>query len=220
VKLAVMQPYFFPYIGYFALIARTDRFVVFDICQYTKKSWLTRNRILHPEKDWQYINVPVKKGKRIMDTEVIGDSDRTVRQLQHYRGAPYFDEVIDIVRAAWPAEKLTDLCVRGLENVCRYVGIRFDYSICSELKFDLPDTHPGGWALEISDRLDADEYVNLPGGKELFRPQEFAERGIRLSFIDPPECRYDCGHFEWHPRLSILDVLMWNSPEEVRQCVS
>ncbi len=59
-KLAIMQPYFFPYIGYFQLINTVDEFVVYDNIEFTKKGWINRNRILVNGKD-EYITLPIKK---------------------------------------------------------------------------------------------------------------------------------------------------------------
>ena len=59
-KLGIMQPYFFPYLGHFALIAAVDEWIVFDITQYTRKSWVNRNRVLRPDGGWQYVSIPLR----------------------------------------------------------------------------------------------------------------------------------------------------------------
>jgi hypothetical protein len=104
--------------------------------------------------------------------------------------------------------------------VCAYLSIPFSPVIASEAAFALPEiTHPGQWSLEICSLLGATTYLNTPGGRALFRPEEFARRGIRLGFTGIPHFAYDCKPYVYEPHLSILDVLMWNSPEEVRaQC--
>ena len=102
-RLGIMQPYIFPYIGYYKLIANTDYWCVFDTVQYTKKTWMNRNRILHPVESWQYFTVPVKKHHRkdiIADIEVV-DLDATCNlilgQLNHYKKyAPYFKESTNV----------------------------------------------------------------------------------------------------------------------------
>jgi len=226
----IMQPYFFPYFGYFDHISRCDTWVVFDLTQYTPKSWMTRNRIQHPKRGWQYIvcevhgsqNVPISS-VRLSDR--VKTRNRVLGQLNHYKQhAPYYNAVVDIVERAFDAarsDSLTDIDVSGLSAVCEYLAIPFRPIIASEADFTLPKImHPGQWALEICTLLGAGTYLNTPGGRELFRPEEFAARGIQLGFTGIPCLVYDCKPYTYEPHLSILDVLMWNSPEEVRaQCV-
>lgn len=224
--LGIMQPYFFPYIGYFALIAQTDRWVVFDVVQYNAKSWMNRNRILHPQTGWQYVGVPVHhapKGTLIREIRVQNKEaalDRLLGQLQHYhRRAPHFPAVVELVRNAFvraSTDRLVDLNVATLAATCEYLGLTFDWSVCSEMGLDLNGIeHAGEWALRISAQLGADTYINPPGGRGIFRPEEWAAAGIALRFLDPPALRYDCAPYAFIESLSILDVLMWNRPETI-----
>src|SRR5947209_10412301 len=104
-KLGIMQPYFFPYIGYYDIINRTDHWVVFDVAQYAPKSWMNRNRILHPTDGWQYITAAVRKGTqgRSISEVVLADKNATHRrilgQIEHYRKkrAPFFDAEHDLI---------------------------------------------------------------------------------------------------------------------------
>ena len=223
-KLGIMQPYFFPYLGYFELIDRTDRWVVFDVVQYKAKSWMNRNRILHPSHGWQYFSVPVKKGPfgtlirdiRVRDMDAA--LSRILGQLNHYKKrAPFFHRMVDLVRESFSAaesDRLVDLNVSSLATTCSYLGVSFDWSLCSEMGLDLDGIkHPGQWALRISSQLGAREYINPPGGRDIFDPAEWAEAGIILRFTDLPTFCYDCPPYEFIEHLSILDVLMWNEPE-------
>ena len=221
-----MQPYFFPYLGYFELIHRTDRWVVFDVVQYKPKSWMNRNRILHPTDGWQYIGVPVEKftrGDLIQDIK-IKDKDaalsRILGQLNHYKKfAPYFSQVVNLVKESFnsvTSNRLVDLNVSTLIQACIYIGIDFKWSLCSELSLNFDDvTHPGQWALEISKQLGAKQYINLPGGKDIFNPQEWEDAEIDLQFTEIANIKYACAPYCFVDNLSILDVLMWNSPEKV-----
>jgi len=101
-KLGIMQPYFFPYLGHFDLINYCDQWIIFDKIQYIRHGWVNRNRILHPTEGWQYITVPVKKRSRdtlITDVEVADRSDwkrRIVNQVVHYKKhAPFYQETVD-----------------------------------------------------------------------------------------------------------------------------
>lgn len=229
-KLGIMQPYFFPYLGYFDLIHSVDRWVVFDTAQYIRHGWVNRNRILHPSRGWQYVIVPVKKhsrGTAIKDVEIAdarGWRERITGQLQHYRRrTPHFEAVISLLRESLdtPADALARLNVAILARVCAFLDIPFAPQYHSEMNLPLGRVErPGDWALRISEALGAREYVNPPGGMELFDPRKFAASGIRLRIQRPVEFTYGCDGYRFEPGLSILDVLLWNSREEVKQFLS
>ncbi len=81
-RLAVMQPYFFPYLGYFALIKKSDHFVIFDTPQFIRHGWIERNRILKPVEGWQYIKVPLVKHSR--ETAI---KDIVIRNSENWKDA-------------------------------------------------------------------------------------------------------------------------------------
>ncbi len=226
-KLGIMQPYFFPYLGYFELIARTDQWIVFDVVQYNAKSWMNRNRILHPKHGFQYVGVPVRKvprGTLIHDIR-IKDNEAAfsliLGQINHYRKyAPYFRQIEDLVRSAFESlksDRLVDLNIATLTATCSYLNIAFKWSLCSEMDLELSNIeHPGQWALKIASQLGARQYINPPGGRDIFKPAEWEKAGIDLQFMEMPQIKYDCSPYEFIAHLSILDVLMWNDPEIVR----
>lgn len=226
-KLGIMQPYFFPYLGHFDVINQTDRWVVLDATQYVPKSWMNRNRILHPTRGWQYMTVPVHHHDRCPINDVtLVDRDAACRrilgQIEHYRRgrAPFFGAVRELIESCFAgveAETLVALNVRSLALTTSYLGIPFDYTVFSEA--DIVPTAGmvrGDWALEISTALGATEYINPPGGRGLFDAAEFAARGIRLAFTDMVDFRYPCGRYAFVEHLSIVDAMMWNPPEAIR----
>ncbi len=223
--LGIMQPYFFPYLGYFQLIAAVERGVIFDTAQYVRKSWMNRNRILDGKGGWQYINVPVSTtlGTSIKATTVIDHStalQRILGQLEHYRGkAPFYQEVRELVRQAFASvtsKGIGDLNTQSLKVVCDYLGLTFGWTPHSAMNLELPPiTHPGQWALEISTRLGARQYINAPGGRDIFVASEWEERGIELRFLDLSTFIYPTEPYAMIENLSIIDVLMWNEPEMV-----
>lgn len=229
-KVGIMQPYFFPYLGHFSLIAAVDEWIVFDISQYTPKTWMSRNRILHPSSGWQYVTVPLSNSSisiktfeaRILDLS--GAKANIVGKLTHYkRKAPYYEAVVALVREVFDSaadNSLVQLNVRGLSAVCRYLGLPFVYRICSELNLSLPPImSPGEWSLEICSLLGAASYVNPASGREIFDPAAFERHGIELNFAEPKEFIYSTAPYHFEPNLSVLDVLMWNSPETVADAV-
>jgi hypothetical protein len=110
--------------------------------------------------------------------------------------------------------------VRGLQTVCRYLGMRFDFEVCSELDLGLPTSlGAGDWAPNICSLVGATSYVNPIGGQGLFDPAEFSRRGVDLYFAKTTEFSYPTTPYQYEPYLSILDVLMWNPPVAVAAAI-
>ena len=225
-KLGIKQPYFFPHLGYFDLINYSDEWVIFDTVQYIRKGWMNRNRILHPTKGWQYVGVPIRKHRRntvISDIRIDDTTDwrlKILNQIQHYRKAPYFTQTCDLVSHCLNVEEENLGMLNGtiLREVCKYLGIPFSCRYYSEM--DLSVGHiggPGDWALRISDTLGASEYVDSSGIVGYFDPLEFESLGIGLTILDKPPMEYAPRGYKFVPRLSIIDVLMWNLPEQVME---
>jgi len=225
-KLGIMQPYPFPYLGYFELIARTDRWIVFDVVKYNRRSWMNRNRILHPTQGWQYFSLPVAHAphsttiREIALRDVAEAERKLLAQLDHYRGrAPYFERVRDLVRdtfARTRSASLADFNVNSLAATCERLGLRFADERCSRLGLALDDVeHAGQWALRITQALGARAYLNPPGGRALFQQAEWDAAGIEIAFTTPTGFTYDCRPYAFEPGLSIIDVLMWCAPEAV-----
>lgn len=229
-KLGIMQPYFFPYIGYFSLIAHTDQWIVFDITQYTPKSWMNRNRVLHPDHGWNYISAPLKHSSislaiheaKVQDVAATGKS--LLGKLTHYRKqAPYYQAVIKLLTETFSgmtSDSLVSVNVTAMAAVCNYLNIPFRYKVCSELQLNLPrELPPGEWAPRICQLLEADAYLNPIGGNHLFNPDDFSKVGVDLEFLKTPEFTYPTAGYAFEPSLSILDVMMWNSPDAIKDII-
>jgi len=232
-----MQPYFFPYVGYFSLIHATDCWVVFDTAQYRRRAWVNRNRVLsHNKEGWNYIRIPVThspRETRICDIQIDDTQtwiDQLIDQLQIYRQrrAPYYADVIDWLQPT--LHKAHDIHGPGdfsqtlitlLQETCRHINLPFPCQIFSQMSLNLPDELPAGeWALEVARSLGAETYINAPGGRELFSPHQFTEADIELQILNPRLTSYRQGRSEFIPGLSILDLLMWNSPAETLELVT
>lgn len=225
-----MQPYFFPYLGHFALITSVDKWIVFDVTQYTKKSWINRNRILSQQLGWQYISAPLEKStttQKIYDAEI---KDRPALhgyiagKLSHYKKyAPHFNEVmsmVDNIFADVEDDSLVLFNVTSLSIICRYLNIPFHYEICSSLKLHFPDYMAAGdWAPFIAHSLKASTYINPIGGIELFKKTDFEDNKINLCFMDFNNPEYPTTGYTFEPGLSILDVMMWNSPKKINEMI-
>jgi len=229
-----MQPYLFPYIGYFQLISHADKWVFFDVVQYQKRSWMNRNRILHPTKinGCQYISVPIRRHKRgtlIKDVSInreINWKQDILGKLTVYRRmrAAYFDDVIDLLTSIFdpnPANFI-DLSVLSTRKICKYIGIDFNYEIASNINFDrsLIDG-PGDWALSITKELGGSVYVNPPGGFNIFDEDKFKKNGIDLLFLKPNLSPYrQSKRVAFLPGFSIIDLLMFNGTSEIRDLIT
>lgn len=224
--LGIMQPYLFPYLGYFDLINYSDRWIVFDTVQYIRHGWINRNRILHPTEGWQYIIAPLRKHPRetlIQDVLINDDTpwrEKIIGQLQHYKKrAPYFRETLRLVDACLGVAEtsIVRLNTHTLATITGHLRIPFDCQVFSDMALGLSDiAGPGDWALAIATRLGASEYVNPPGGEAIFESQRFTDRGIQLTIRNIPPMEYACPGYTFSPNLSVLDALMWNPPEAVR----
>jgi hypothetical protein len=229
-RLGIMQPYFFPHLGHFALIAAVDEWIVFDITQYTRKSWINRNRVLHPTTSWQYISMPLATSSihiKIAEAKVANSADQeqyVLGKVSHYKKrAPYYAQVCGLIERTFAGivdDSLVSLNVSGLRAVCAYLGLPFRYRICSELALEFPENCAAGeWAPWLSKKLSADVYINPVGGQELFDPTDFTSKGVQLQFLDFTPFAYETPGYGFEPSLSILDVLMWNSPDTVLQAI-
>lgn len=225
-----MQPYFFPYLGHFALIAQCDKWVVFDVTQYTPKSWMSRNRVLHPKSGWNYISVPLANSSTSIVTaqaKILSFADlarSVLGKLSHYRKrAPFYTSVERLITEVFsmPTDSLVALNVRALDAVCRHLGIQFDHALASELDLPLPNIdHPGGWAPAISRCLAAAEYLNPIGGQSIFRQADFDAVRVTLKFLHFRNFVYPTGPYRFEEALSILDVMMWNEPATIRAAIA
>lgn len=220
-KISVMQPYVFPYIGYYQLIRDADVFVVFDDVSFRKRSWISRNKILLNNSAHLFSLHLHEAGasKKINEIEIGDNREKLLKTFrQAYCKAPYFREVMpfieDLVR--YPQTVLALYLAHQLEVLSRYMGLHTRFILSSTVVKD--DTVKGQEkVLAICDALGATNYSNAIGGQHLYSETDFAERGIELRFIQSHPVQYRQFNGEFIPWLSIIDVLMFNSQHRVRE---
>lgn len=223
-----MQPYFFPYIGYFSLIKHVNEFMLFDTPQFIRHGWIERNRILKQNEGWLYIKVPLAKHSReeVIKNVQIDESQpwrRTIlSQLEVYKKiAPHYIDVRAMVEESLvsDATSIVDLNKRTLETVCRYLGISTPITLFSEAGLSLgPVDAPDEWALRICQAMgDPIEYWNPPGGMSFFDKGKYDDAGVALKFHSIRLQEYDQRRVSFEPGLSVVDVLMFNSVDEVNR---
>lgn len=227
-KVTIMQPYFFPYIGYFQLINSVDEFVIYDNIQYTKKGWINRNQILVNGTS-KKITVPLKKGSdylNIVDRKLPDSWSKDRKKLLNlihssYEKAPFFKEAHEVVERSLMSDEvnLFKFLFNNIKNINEYLGIKTAMTISSDIDIDhtLKSTDK---VLAICENRGADTYINAAGGVDLYDKNDFKKHGINLTFINSePIVYYQFSKAlrEFVPWLSIIDVIMFNSKETVRE---
>ena len=228
--VAIMQPYFFPYIGYFQLIQAADRFILFNDVQYIRHGWINRNRILKPGGGIQYILMPLAAHARetLIKDIAVADADnnkeKVLRQIEHYKKtAPFYKDVRALLGDCFTAGEstITEMNAGYLKAVCDYIGISYKIEISSQMNFDYTQVNDAGeWALRMSEQLQATTYINPPGGKDLFDNAKFEQSHIRLQFLQPALKEYDQRREIFEPGLSIIDVMMFNGPAAIKDLLT
>ena len=229
-KVAIMQPYFFPYIGYFQLIQAADRFILFDDVQYIRHGWINRNRMLKPGKGFQYVIMPLAQHTRetlikdIHPADAGKNKDKILRQIEHYKKtAPCYKTVRAFLGDCFATDQNTIAEMNGfyLKMVCDFIGIDFKIEISSQMNFDyLQVQHAGEWALRMCEQLQATEYINPAGGMELFDNDKFEMSNIGLQFLQPELKAYNQQREHFESGLSIIDVMMFNEPAEIKNLIN
>tara|TARA_R110001583_G_scaffold192940_1_gene360212 strand:+ start:6399 stop:7103 length:705 start_codon:yes stop_codon:yes gene_type:complete len=225
-KLVIMQPYFFPYVGYFSLCEIADTFVIYDDVNYIKKGWVNRNNFFSMTGP-QRFTLPISKASqntRICDLYLLslGESKtKFFKMLSHtYAKAPYFKPVMALLASIFDFNKalLADFLVQALVKTIDYLGISVNIIRSSQCK--LGDGLTGeARIIAITRSLQAKNYINAIGGRELYSDSTFEEQGITLKFLKHKETDYRQFSNEHTPYLSIIDVLMFNSPDEAMRIV-
>lgn len=225
--LAIMQPYFFPYLGYWQLIAASDIFVLNDDVQYIRHGWINRNQILRPDNGWTYMVVPLHRSAcdtRIRDMR-IDDSqpwrERIRGQLAAaYRKAPHFRLVMELVDTALDTRTshIADLNAAIIGLVCHELGLSARLRVQSSGGFDYTNIREAGdWSLEVGHQIGARTYINPIGGAALYRADRFQACNMELNFLKMDERVYDQQRADFESSLSIIDVLMFTGIDGVKE---
>lgn len=224
-KVAIMQPYFLPYIGYFQLIDVADAFVVYDNIKYTKKGWINRNRYLSGGTDALF-SLPLKKDSdhlHVVQREISPDfaPRKLLNQLREaYRKAPYAEPVLLLLEAILVEEErnLFRFILGSIERTCAYLGISTPIVTSSTIDID-HGLQGQEKVIALCKALGAEAYVNPIGGTELYDGSSFASEGISLEFLRSNGTTYPQLGQAFVPWLSIIDVMMFNSPEDALRMV-
>ena len=224
-KLGIMQPYFLPYIGYFQLLASVDQFIVYDNIKYTKKGWISRNRMLLNGTDAMF-SLALKKGSDsldIVERELATDFDR-IKLLNQFKGAysraPHFKSTYPVLEQIVRHDdaNLFRYIHNSIVRLSEHLGMKTEIRISSEIAID-HELKGQDKVLALYKAVAADTYINPIGGAELYSKDAFRTHGINLQFIKAQPFEYTQFGNVFVPWLSIIDVLMFNSLDAVRECI-
>lgn len=223
-KIAIMQPYFFPYIGYFQLINSVDEFVIYDNIKFTKKGWINRNRILVNQNE-DYISLPLKKDsdylnvnqRFLSDTWSVDRKKMLNKIVESYRKAPQFEPVYSLFEKCLMIDEtnLFDFINHSLKETLKYLSISSKITVSSTIEID-HQLKSEEKVLAICKAQNASTYINPSGGIELYSKERFEQNGIKLQFQKSNPINYLQHKNEFLPWLSIIDVMMFNSIDEIK----
>ena len=223
--LAIMQPYLFPYIGYFQLIHAADKFVFYDDVNFIKQGWINRNRILQSGKP-NYFTLPVKaisSFNKICDTQIDDKAyevwrKKILKTLSfNYSKAPYYKDVIGIIEnsIAPGASLVSEVAKKSITATATYLDVQTEIVFSSSV-YANNNLSAQQRVIDICKKENAVTYINVSGGLELYNANDFLNEKVELKFIKPAEVTYNQFTAAFHPALSIIDVLMFCSKAEIK----
>ncbi|MCB2312383.1 WbqC family protein [Clostridium tagluense] len=227
-KVGIMQPYLFPYIGYFQTINAVDKYVIYDDVQFIKGGWINRNRLLINGKA-SMVTLKIKKEDFKLNINEIFlvdnfeyENNKVLKSIELvYSRAPYFSNTIDVIREilTYKDKNLSKFIINSIVEICKFLDVNTELIISSQLKKDT-SLKAEEKVIHINEILGSDTYINAIGGMELYSKDKFKEQGIDLFFVKMKEIKYKQFNGDFIPNLSIIDVLMFNSKEEVKRLLS
>jgi hypothetical protein len=227
-SIAVMQPYIFPYLGYYQLIIAVDDFVFYDDVNYIKQGWINRNQLLNESRPLKF-TVPLEKAssfRPINETKINFNlfpkwKHNFLKTLkQTYSKAPYFEEVYTLVQEIFNIEKETDiskLAIESNQKVCMFLDIKTNFHVSSEEFSTSKKQDKEERLIYLCKELKADRYINALGGQDLYDKSDFKSAGIELFFLKPELRNYKQFDNDFVAGLSIIDVLLFNGKEITKE---
>ncbi|RXK48187.1 WbqC family protein [Aquirufa rosea] len=227
-SVAIMQPYFFPYLGYFQLVQAVDDFVFYDDVMFIKKGWINRNQILLQNKSFLF-TIPLEKqsqNKSIRESNIAWGSEfpnKWLQQLQSaYKKAPQYVPVMELIESILQkkTETIADLAADSVMATWQYLNLekRFHFSSQMNVSRELERAER---LISITESLGSKHYINAKNGQELYQKEYFAQHGVQLNFLNQSLPSYSQGNLSnFLPGLSMIDVLMWNSNEDIKSMLA
>lgn len=225
-KVAIMQPYFFPYIGYWQALNAVDEYVLYDDVTYIKGGWINRNNILI-NKQANLITLPLEGAssfKKINEISVTSNAkvkEKLCKSISMaYAKAPYFNDVYPLVEKSIMKDGIiSQIIYETVLDICDYIGIKTKILLSSNINKN-NELKAEEKVIDIVKNLGGTTYINAIGGQELYDAQEFKNNGIDLFFIRTKRFEYPQFKNEFVANLSIIDIMMFNSPEKIQELLN
>ena len=225
-KLGIMQPYFFPYIGYFQLISAVDRFIAYDDVTFIKQGWINRNRMLANGSSLLF-TVPLSgagsytliRDVSINNALYAGWCKKFYKTLeQYYRKAPHYEKVLPVIKDLLNSEpkRISTFALHSIKTVCAYLAITTEI-VETAINYNNSHLKAEDRVIDICRQEGAQTYVNVDGGRALYSHGNFERNGIDLKFMKSRDISYKQLGNPFVPWLSIIDVMMFNSREEIKE---
>ena len=217
-----MQPYVFPYIGYFQLVKAVDLFIFYNDVNFIKRGWVHRNRILLNASDFLF-TIPcseVSQNKLICETRIAWDGigiKKFIGNITHaYKRAPYFEQIFPLIQEVVSAEVefIDEFAIGSIKVFATYLSLPTRF-VVSKGRYNNENLKGGDRLIDICRKERANDYVNAIGGLELYSKNFFHNEGINLQFLKSKATQYNQFGADFIPWLSMIDVLMFNSKEKV-----
>ena len=217
-----MQPYFFPYIGYWQLMNAVDVYVVYDDVNFIKNGWINRNRILVNNAP-SYYNLQLidASPNKIINDILVNNDERIIKKniktIEYsYKKAPFFKDVFPLINNILNCSDiyLHQYLMNSFTQINEYLGIDTKMIFSSDIQKN-NSLKGQDKVIEICKVLNGDEYYNAIGGTSLYDKKIFADNGIKLSFLETGNIIYKQYNDTFVSNLSIIDVLMFNSKEDI-----
>jgi len=225
-SVAMMQPYLFPYLGYFQLLKAVDVFIFADDVNFIKGGFIHRNKILLQNEEYYFI-VPCEKksqNKLInevrLSTKTKGYPDSALLTIkQAYAKAPFFTDVFPIIESVFRSDtdSISRLAASSVESVSRYLELNVDFKFSSVSFNHTKGQERSIRLINITKKLGSTTYINPIGGNKIYNKEYFENQGIKLEFLVPEAISYPQFNGSFNPDLSIIDVMMFNSIEDVNK---
>lgn len=226
-KIAIMQPYFMPYIGYWQLVNAVDKYIIYDDVNYIKRGWVNRNRILINGEP-AYFHIPIVGGSqnKLINQIETNSEERFIRKSLRtielaYKRAPFFINIYPLMEKIMHCnkDKISEYIIESIHVVCDYLDIKTELIFSSAINKDV-GLKAQDKIVSICKTIGATEYYNPVGGMELYSFAVFRKNGIRLKFLKTNDIKYRQFGNTFHENLSIVDVMMFNSKEEIGKMLS
>jgi WbqC-like protein family len=226
-KIAIMQPYFLPYIGYFQLINAVDEFIIYDDVNFINKGWINRNNILVNNKA-SLFTIPLREAsqnKLINEIEIIQDGkwqSKLVKTIeQSYKKAPNFADFFPILSEIinYAETNISKYIYNSLLNICKYLEISTLITASSSI-FENENLKSQNRIIDICKQRNVEQYINPIGGIELYNKNDFETENIKLNFLKTYPIQYQQFINDFVPYLSIIDLIMFNEKSKIKSLLN